>query len=349
MPNDRAHGIQIAYTCNAMARVDIAVTLLIPKRWGVTDEDVRRYYVLDPSIRIRRVRVIDASRVVPGYLSFFIRMVSFSVGALWYAVTHTRKHDVVYTRGEMVFPLALCAWRYRLCWETHSKPSRVWLYRIVLRAVHEVVTVTHYYADELVNMFGVARGRVLVAPDAVDLVPFRTAYDQESTRATLGVSNNKTILLYTGSDQKWKGVDVLKEVVRHLPDTYLLVFVGQIHNDTGDDARFHYAGFQHHEDIPRWLAVADYLMLTGNINDTLSSRYTSPLKLFEYMASGKPIIAFEIPSFREVLDDTTACFVPATDPQRIALSIEALMPERARQCAVQACRVVERYTWDARA
>lgn len=349
LPNDRAHGIQIAHTCSALATEGVEVTLCIPKRWGVSEEEVRHYYTLDRSVPIRRVRVIDISSVVPGYLSFFVRSVSFSVGALWYALTHMKGEDVVYARGEMVLPLALGAWRYRLCWETHSKPATVWLYRFVLKAVQRVVTLTRYYADELVSVFGVPRDRIVVAPDAVDLEPFARAYDSSLMRRTFGIPDGRTVLMYTGSDQSWKGVDVLKEAVRHLPPHYLLVLVGRIRDDTNGDRRFFYAGPQPHHDIPRWLAAADYLMLSGNANDALSARYTSPMKLFEYMAAGRPIIAFDVPAFREVLDATSALFVPAQDPASIARAIVTVDPGAACRCAATAQRMVQRYTWVARA
>lgn len=79
--------------------------------------------------------------------------------------------------------------------------------------------------------------------------------------------------------------------------------------------------------------------------------YTSPLKLFEYMASGKPIIASDLPSSREVLTENMAHFFRPDDPESLTNTINEVITniseadKRARQAFVE----VAQYSWASRA
>jgi glycosyltransferase involved in cell wall biosynthesis len=78
----------------------------------------------------------------------------------------------------------------------------------------------------------------------------------------------------------------------------------------------------------------------------------SPLKIFEYMAAGVPILATDLPSLREVLrHDANAWLVPPGDPAALAAGIEVLasQPERHRRLAATALQDVQQYTWQRRA
>jgi glycosyltransferase involved in cell wall biosynthesis len=99
------------------------------------------------------------------------------------------------------------------------------------------------------------------------------------------------------------------------------------------------------------LRQADVLVLP-NPPSALSREFTSPLKLFEYMASGRPIVASDLPSIREVLTDgRTALLVEAGNPQAVTAGIRRVRedPDLGRRLAAQALADVQHYTWDARA
>ena len=96
---------------------------------------------------------------------------------------------------------------------------------------------------------------------------------------------------------------------------------------------------------------ADVLVLPNSAKPKISSHYTSPLKLFQYMASGVPIIASDLPSIREILTDDTAFWFPPDDERALARQIEYVLshPDEARSKAARAREEVKKYTWDARA
>ena len=90
--------------------------------------------------------------------------------------------------------------------------------------------------------------------------------------------------------------------------------------------------------VPALLRSADVLVLP-NTPGRASSAYTSPLKLFEYMASGRPIVASDLPALREVLrPDDNAVLVEAGDPEALASGLARVLgdPALAARLAAQA-------------
>ena len=80
---------------------------------------------------------------------------------------------------------------------------------------------------------------------------------------------------------------------------------------------------------------------------------TSPLKLFEYMASGRAIVASDLPGWSDVVcDGESALLVPPDDADALADAIQSLHDDPALRARLAACArqiVFERYTWDVRA
>jgi glycosyltransferase involved in cell wall biosynthesis len=104
-------------------------------------------------------------------------------------------------------------------------------------------------------------------------------------------------------------------------------------------------------DVAARLREADTLVLP-NPASALSSAFTSPLKLFEYMASGRPIVASDLPSLREVLaNGRNAVLVEPGSPQALSAGIRTLKEDWAlgERIARQALEDVGDYTWDRRA
>ena len=103
--------------------------------------------------------------------------------------------------------------------------------------------------------------------------------------------------------------------------------------------------------------VADHLaramiLVLPNPRSAISTNFTSPLKLFEYMAAGRAIVASDLPSIREVLaDGETALLVEPGHPEALAAAIMRLLSDRllAERLATAACRQASQYTWAVRA
>jgi glycosyltransferase involved in cell wall biosynthesis len=103
-------------------------------------------------------------------------------------------------------------------------------------------------------------------------------------------------------------------------------------------------------DIPAYLKASDLLVLPNKKGDRVSERYTSPLKLFEYMASGTAIVASDLPSIREVVDEESAWFFSSNDSESLVATIRTALFEKERSFrkAERAKEVVKGYTWQRR-
>ena len=107
-----------------------------------------------------------------------------------------------------------------------------------------------------------------------------------------------------------------------------------------------------HHDVPYILKAADCAILTGNESEAISAKYTSPLKMFEYMASGCPIVAQDLPSFREVLNNENSFLVEPgnakTLAEKIAWVFDDKNKESVKRIAAKALEDVRNYTWQQR-
>jgi len=110
-------------------------------------------------------------------------------------------------------------------------------------------------------------------------------------------------------------------------------------------------GRRPHGEIPIWLRAADVLVLPNTARENISKYYTSPVKLFEYMASGRPIVASDLPSVKALVDERMAVFFEPDNPKDLADKIHWVLenPQDAQNLALLAQEEVLRYTWDKRA
>ena len=92
------------------------------------------------------------------------------------------------------------------------------------------------------------------------------------------------------------------------------------------------------------------MLVLPNPASAISSRFTSPLKLFEYMAAGRPIVASDLPALREVLTpDADAVLVAPGNAGALAAGIRRVVTDpiarrparRGRRCS----RSVD-FTWE---
>lgn len=227
------------------------------------------------------------------------------------------------------------------------REARVW------QRASAYVTITAALANELEQRFG-ARPHVHVVPDGgPDPVPIS---------ATARTGNRHPVIGYAGHLYPWKGVDVLIRALAALPDAQGLIIGGHpAEADRGRveslaatlnvAARVSFAGHIPPADVAGQLADATVLVLP-NTASAISARYTSPLKLFEYLALGKPIVASDLPAIREVLTDgVSALLVPPGDAAALAAAIGRLIadPLLAQRLAAAAWALAPRFTWDSRA
>jgi len=110
-------------------------------------------------------------------------------------------------------------------------------------------------------------------------------------------------------------------------------------------------GWVNNRVIPKYLKSADVLVLPNSAKSTISLLYTSPMKLFEYMASCRPIIASDLPALREILNSKNSFLVAPDNARSLADGIRKILGDNdlAETISDQAAHDVLQYTWQKRA
>jgi glycosyltransferase involved in cell wall biosynthesis len=369
-PIERASGAQTMATCRALAERGHDVTLVVRPDTAAAPRDPFTFY---GATRPERMRI----RTIGGAPGTHLRRLRFLIEAVAAA---SGSDGVIITRdlGLAAFLLrAPLPGRTRLVYESHGiadvvsaempvllgrpdlVPSPSKLRRLarreerVWRGASAYVTITQALADDLRARFG-DRPAVHVVPDG--------GPDHSSVPASPASRSGGAIVGYAGHLYPWKGADVLMRALATVPEVRGLVIGGHpaerdlarvqaLAASLGLADRVTFTGQIPPADVARRLADASILVLP-NTPSAISERYTSPLKLFEYLALGRPIVASDLPAIREVLThEATALLVPAGDETALAAAIRRLVddPPLADRLAMAARALAPGYTWDARA
>lgn len=347
LPTKNAHGFQIVKMCSSFSRLGHQVILLIPWRKNLLNEDPFDFYRLPKNFRILKLPAIDLYpfRFLPEIFSSTVHLLSFFVSARFYLWFNS--YELLYTRERLAgfffknFVAEIHAPEQMNLWGFNPK---------------RLVVITHYIKNELVSR-GIKNENIFVAPDAFDPEIF-FPLDQARARQFLSLNLTKPMVVYCGNFKVWKGVDVLAEVVPLLPQVVFYLIGATKDSDLLRirEKLLPYSnavveGFKPQELIPKYLASADILVLPNTAKDENSCRYTSPLKLFEYMAMDRPIVASALPSLKEILNYSNAIFFEPDNPLSLSSAIKKVLsdPEKFRLVAHQSWLDGQKYTWDNRA
>lgn len=214
----------------------------------------------------------------------------------------------------------------------------------------KVVAISEGLRNQLLRQ-GVDENYITVLHDGVNLGRF-----QNDALEPLFESERK-VLGYAGHLYADRGVDLILETARQYPqlDCYLAggfpedVEKFQRRSNESGLENIHFLGMLPYRDIPAFLKSCDYLIMPYSAKlNTIES--CSPLKLFEYMASGKVVISSNIPTVLEVLNEENGLLFRADDPTDLLQIMERLLNgkvDEKRLCA-NALRDVAPYSWQAR-
>ena len=352
LPTEKAHGIQIMKMCQAFANKGVEVELLVPRRRNDLKQDSFDFYNIEKTFRITRIPCLDFVSFDVANIGFLISTVSFLICSKIYLFF--KKYDILYSREQ----LSGLFFRNFIS-EVHTLPKKIgYLRRRLLNRAKEIIVLTDFLKNALLRS-GIGADKISVLPDAVDLEEFDIDVSKETAREKLKLPLNKKIILYTGSFflYGWKGVDVLLESAKMLSGNYLFVLVGG-HSWELNKIRKQYelknvilVPYVHHAIIPFYLKSADILVIPNKSGDEISEKYTSPLKLFEYMASKRPIICSDLPSLREILTEKEALFFKPDNSRDLVRVLLGNIDNLAllQKTADYAFKKVQKYTWENRA
>jgi glycosyltransferase involved in cell wall biosynthesis len=180
--------------------------------------------------------------------------------------------------------------------------------RAVFRGADGIAVVTQALANHLTGDFGVSPDKIIVTPNAVDPDLFSPEVSGAEIRRALGLEG-KTVIGFVGSFLPWHGLDMLLAQYptlrsRHPQAALLLVGDGPMRPEIerrgradGWEASVRLPGAVPHDALPAYLAAMDIAVLPH------SNEWGSPMKIFEYMAMAKPVVAPGVGPVVEVLAD----------------------------------------------
>lgn len=217
------------------------------------------------------------------------------------------------------------------------------------------------HADSIVSSAGLAQKVRAVVPNArlrewrfASALPPASAEEAAALRHDLDIPAGRPVVLYSGTFEPYQGLPELLAAIPHVqaevPDvTFLLVgaeesgatAIERGHADLVRSGALRVVRRQPREKIPPFLALADVVVSPRAYGDNL------PLKIFDYLAAGKPIVATDIPAHRALLNEDRALLTGAWSPELASAIVRLLRnkPLAARLAASGQAYAEERFGW----
>lgn len=354
IPSRRASSVHVMRMCAALTRAGHKTELVAkrgmdPLHDGKSDH---AFYGVEPTFGIIK---LPYPEVRGGGMVF-------AAGVVATLLARYRRAELVYAR-EVIGAVAAAELGMPVVFESHGVPEQPAIRALTLRLVRSsslrglVVISDSLRRDMEAAGMVPSHAPVIVAHDAADL-------PATEPRKLERASHARPRLGYVGSLYPGRGIEMLREIAAAMPDCDVEVVGG-----TEPDLRYwraqqvpenlHFAGFAAPRELARLYITYDVLLMPyarrgiqGATRNADTSRWASPMKMFEYMASGIPIVASDLPVLGEVLrDGTNALIAAADDVSSWQAAIRRLLekPELASRLSACAHRdLVEHHTWDAR-
>lgn len=273
-----------------------------------------------------------------------------------------RQADLVYTRNLWIAWMAIrfgqrVVFDHYRPWPDQIPPLRRWLHRLmnhprfILHICHSDYTRRKYLE------LGVPAAKLRCIhngfePGRLDAIPAPAI-----ARQALSIPATARTIVYTGRINQKKGLDVVIEAARLLPDRLFILVGSYGEGPIEEKARLlpnvRIVPFQPSEALGQYVAAADILLVPPSLQPlTRFGSTVLPLKLFFYLASGRPILAGKTPDVQEILRHEENAYLCQPDsPQALADAVRRLTddPTLCTRLAEAAQAESRTLTWEARA
>ncbi len=374
IPSERANSMQAVQMVAAFAATGAEVTLYYPDRRNeeFAGSSLYTYYGVPETFQARLIPCVDW--IAPGNKRHPLEKPIFMLQTLTFGVAllkHLRRSpaDMYFSRDAFVLALlaiAIPRARRRMFLDSHAFPEsqagknfRNWLSSRVGGMVTNTKALRQLYLG-----LGLRPEAVLAASNGVNVARFTSAPNRAAARTALGLPLEERLVVYTGGLYQGRGLEELITAIKGLEAVLIVVggtdesAVARLKSLAANvgavNARFE--GHRPPAEIPLYLSAADVLAMPYSRRTVapggVTTDYMSPIKMFEYMAAARPILATDLPVLHEVLrDGENALLVAPDDAAALADGLRRLLTDGALadRIARQARQDVEACTWDARA
>ncbi|MFV1974450.1 MAG: glycosyltransferase family 4 protein [Candidatus Scalindua sp.] len=367
--------------CRSFQNAGVDIELLRPKRAGLSvyeSKTIKEWYGFDRDVPNQELDTIDFLSSLPPKLPRIIYRMAFKtmIGtfnrSLIKYIKRYQGEFVLYTRDKRVFSKIANTFPNTIkIMEFHhleEAPGAVYQEESrIISAATGVVVLTSVLKEMLIKR-GYSENRILVESSAIDPVAFPGGISRDVARKKLNLSEKGKIVSYIGNFHTLgleKGLDTIvqsiplvtrkyKDVSYYFvggPMSYADGYISSLENVNVDKRHYRFFDRQAYKDIHLWLAAADVLVMPLPDHPRFSKN-TSPMKIFEYMSSGRPMVITDLPAFRGVLEhEKNALLVPTKDVESFSDAVLRLLQDSAlaNKLAKNAYTDVQKKTWDARA
>jgi glycosyltransferase involved in cell wall biosynthesis len=335
MPFDKAYGIQLAKMCEALIEEGVDLTLVVPSRGQQTS--LREFYGLRVDIPTLWLPTLDLATY--DRLGYFCMSLSFSFSYLvflWYKLLIGERFVLYTIDADNYSSSALAFIPSPIFSEMHGGKPCTAATQILFCRVRGIIAINRIIIEDLKAAFSRSPVRYIAEPNGVDLALFAPR-DKRQARIALGLPPDVPVVLYAGRFYSWKGLEIIPRAATLTPEIHW-----QLVGDTCEKfiavvgeslpANIHFAGSRPYREMPLWNAAADAVLVLGTKRNEQSYRWTSPMKLFEHMAAGRPIIASATPAVKDVVSESEALLYESDNAEDIA--------DKARQAVAGGALVV---------
>jgi glycosyltransferase involved in cell wall biosynthesis len=356
IPSNTANSIQVMKACSALAQLGHEVCLWVPGSVENHWEKLSAYYGLETPFEVRGVPAVQ-----------FLRRYDFALLAAFQA--RSWKADLVYT---WLLQSGIQALRQRIpvVLELHDRPMGRFgpsLFRQFLDTAGKkrVLVITRALQKVLEKEYSAVfqPGEMVIAPNGVDLRSYNNLPSSKEARQHLGFLERSTVL-FSGHLYDGRGAELMVQMAEQLGDVQF-IWVGGRREDVDlwktrleqqEIKNITLTGFIENSRLPQYLAAGDILLMPyerkiAGSSGGDSADICSPMKMFEYLATGRAILSSDLPVIHEVLNENNAIFCPSNDVQSWVKAVRDLIdhPEKRKSLAREAKKVSENYSWNSRA
>lgn len=354
VPSSAANSIQTMKAVHALAQLGHEITLIVPLIDAESSvfawDELADYYGLQQHFQIEFLP--SASRRL-----FFLSSVRRA---------KKLKPDLLYVWPLQSAVLGLVSGLPVLL-ELHDLPSgRIgpfWFrYLRDIKGAKRIAVITKALQSALIERYGAQfrHSDMIIAPNGVELERFERLPDVVAARASLKLPEAPTVMC-TGHLYSGRGVELFVALARKFQERGIqFTWVGGKPEDvqkwreqTKDISNVNFRGFIPNSQLPVFQAAADVLLMPYGKEIGISSgvghsaQVSSPMKMFEYMATGRVILASDLPVFHEILNQKNAVFCTPDDVGSWETALNDLLdhPQRREEISAQARTDAQKYSW----
>lgn len=367
VPSEKANTYQSIQMCNSFAKIYDEVQMWVPN--GINTKEMKKYeddpysfYGIEKTFEIRKLFTIDywwihnLNQFVWSNLAAVTFAVSVLIKLKAYGKTYTVFTRDWYVLTILLFGKKLGLIKNKIFYEAHKFSNH--LMPNFKKA--DGIIVLNGHLERMNEEKGVKNN--LVAHDGVNLDTFKSI-DKEEALDILGFDKNYKYIIYVGKFNtlgEEKGIPQIIESLKYTDDKVKAIFLGgpmynvenyyKIANSFNiPKEKMIFIDRQPVTELYKYISASSILLMPFPFT-THYAYYMSPLKMFEYMASFRPIIATNLPSIVEVLEDKkNAILCEPDNPKDLADKINCTLENDCTTIVNQAFEDVQEYTWDKRA